>query len=208
MTSFNINELTSLHQDDDTKTTNTIQSMSKNHFVIDQLRNENSNANLDVGLNQPYLNFDDGYGIHKDIIDDEDKVGKVNNFKGDANQLFPRPYLTIPYTGSGKHHVDNESILYNSEITKNGRASNTLSGIYIEQQFDPLIPHVKKNVQNAQNIIPEDSANTWIRGGIDTSQIRKDFDFFNRCMDTDETRKILAEKKPFLFQSQNVQTDN
>lgn len=208
MASFNINELTSLQQDDDTKTINTVQSMSKTNFVIDQLRNETPNANLNMSLDQPYLNFDDGYGIHRDIVHEEDKIGKVNNFKGDDNQLFPRPYLTIPYTGSGKHHVDNESILYNSEVTRNGKASNNISGIYIEHQFDPLIPSVKSNIQNPKNIIPEDTLPTWNRGGIDTAQIRRDIDFFDRCLDTDETRKILVEKKPFMFNSQEVLTDN
>ena len=135
-------------------------------------------------------------------------MGKVSVFRGDENQLFPRPYLTIPYTGTGKYNVDDHSKLRSYDIASDNRASNSLSGVYIDHQYTPLVKNLKDNIQNPNNIIQEDTVSDWFRGGIDTSQIRKDIDFFERCLDEKKVQDILIEKKPYLTNEPILRTDN
>lgn len=195
-----VNGLTSLQQDSEYKQYDTIQSMSSAEYILKDNRDKNQN-NIDMATNQPMVNFSDGYGINQDKLNDEKRTGKVNNFKGDANQLFPRPYLTIPYTGMGNFEVNEESKLQGSHMTTEDKATNSLSGIDIEYQYTPLVKNLKDNIQNPNNIIQENSKKDWTRGGIDTTQIRKDLDYFDRCLDNEQVRNVLFKKKPYLHGS-------
>ena len=202
-----INKPTSLHQDNEFKKYSTIQSMSPADYVLKNTR-DNKNNVLELATNQPNINFKDGHGINQSNLNEKNTIGKLNNFKGDANQLFPRPYLTIPYTGMGEHKVNNESILKSPHITSDQRASNSLSGVHIEQQYMPLVKNLKDNIQNPDNIIQENSKKYWIRGGIDTSQIVKDIDYFDRCIDDKNIRDTLYKQKPYLHSKPNEITEN
>tara|TARA_B100000787_G_scaffold168445_1_gene157212 strand:- start:407 stop:1036 length:630 start_codon:yes stop_codon:yes gene_type:complete len=202
-----INELTSLQQDGNYKQYDTVQALSSNDYILKDF-NEIHPNNLNTGTNQPYLNFDDGHGINADLIDEEKREGKLNNFRGDANQLFPRAYLTIPYTGRGKYHVDIDSEIRSANMAGDDRACNSLSGVTIDHQFTPLVPSLKETIQNTKHLIPEDSVADWFRGGVDTTQIRKDIDFFERCLDDEKVRQILTKKKTYLTTEPVIRTDN
>jgi hypothetical protein len=202
-----VNKLTSLQQDENLKKYETIQAMGSGNYVLKDYTNI-FNKSEEIATSQPYVNFSDGHGISKDIIDKEKKVGKINNFRGDANQLYPRPYLTIPYTGKGNYDVDKHSEIRSYNISADDRACNSLSGVSIEQQYTPLVPNLKDNIQNPINIIQEDSVPDWYRGGIDTTQIRKDIDFFERCLDDEKVREILTNKKAYLTNKPVVRTNN
>jgi hypothetical protein len=202
-----INELTSLQQDDNFKKYDTVQALSGGEYMLTDFTEVHPN-NTKIATNQPYLNFEDGFGVNADLIDEEKREGKVNNFRGDANQLFPRPYLTVPYTGKGKYHVDIDSEIRSANIAGDDRACNSLSGVSIEHQYTPLVPNLKETIQNPKNLIPEDSVPDWFRGGVDTTQIRKDVDFFERCLDDQKVRDILTKKKTYLTSEPVLRTDN
>jgi hypothetical protein len=190
----------SLTCDDDYVQIDTIQSVSpfEYHVVENYHKNHEHPDHVENATNQATINFMDGYGIHPNFIDDEDKTGKVQVFNRDANQLFTRPFLTIPYMGRGVHNVDNESDLISGEDTFQSKSTNSLAGVHLENQFTPLLGHIEETIQNPIHLIPEDNNSNWIRGGIDTSQLRKDFDYFEKCNDSDEIKNQLVEKKSYL----------
>ena len=205
--SLEINKLTSLQYDENYRRHDTIQAMSTGVNVLTDFSTIHNNS-AELSLNQPNVNFSDGKGIRKDIIDEEKRIGKNNIFRGDANQLFPRPYLTIPYTGKGNYDVDSHSEIRSYHIAADARACNSLSGVTIEHQYTPLVPNLSDNIQNPKNIIQEDTVSDWYRGGIDTTQIRKDIDYFERCLDDKKLRDILTEKKTYLTNVPVIRTDN
>jgi hypothetical protein len=196
--SCQINKCVSLKCDNDTKTVDTIQSLSPADHILKDYNNVYSQNYMNVATDCPNVNFDDGKGLNPKFIDDELRVGKLGVHKGDTNQLFTRPFLTIPYMGKGKHFVDSESDLLNQETTLQKKQCNSLAGVFLKNQFTPLVPNLKDNIQNSNNIIPEDSRRDWVRGGIDTTQIRKDIDYFSRCNNDKTINDVLVEKKGYL----------
>ena len=191
-------QCTTLNCDDDTKMVDNIQSLSQADHILQDYNNIYSNNYMNIATNTPYVNFDNGFGLNPKDIDDELRVGKLGVHKGDTNQLFTRPFLTIPYIGKGKHFVDNESDLLNQETTLQNKQCNSLAGVFLKNQFTPLVPNLKDNIQNPTNIIPENSRNDWVRGGIDTTQIRKDIDYFSRCNNDKTINDVLVKKKAYL----------
>ena len=190
----------SLKCDDDFVEIDTIQSVSPFEYrVVDNYhKNHEHPDHIETATSQATINFVDGHGVSSEVIHDEDKAGKVQVFNRDANQLFTRPFLTIPYMGRGIHMVDNESDLLSGEDTFQGRSTNSLAGIHLENQFTPLLPNLKETIQNPKHLITEDNNINWIRGGIDTTQIRKDLDYFQKCMDSKNIKDQLVNKKGFL----------
>ena len=124
-----------------------------------------------VGTEAPFV-VDDGsklrIGLHK-------KYPKCNQ------QLFERPYKTVPYMGRGYLKVDEDSVLKFAEDTKIKRSSNTLSGVSLPNQFTPLIDHLSYNVQNPAHIIQESVDPGWVRSGQASRLIVRDTDYALRC---------------------------
>ena len=44
-----------------------------------------------------------------------------------------------------------------------------------------MVPKLKKEVQNTDHIIPEDSEKTWVRVVLPTRQIMRNIDYEKRC---------------------------
>ena len=66
------------------------------------------------------------------------EYGKVRKYPKCNNQLFERPYLTVPYMGRGSGNSEIETKLLPGEDTNQKRQCNTLSGITIDNYFTPL----------------------------------------------------------------------
>ena len=128
--------------------------------------------------------FKNGVGTENPcVVDDGSKlrIGLHKKYPKCNQQLFERPYKTVPYMGRGNLKADEESELKFAEDTKIKRSSNTLSGITIPQQYTPLIDHLSHNVQNVDHIVQESVAPSWRRGGSDTRLIVRDYDYAVRC---------------------------
>lgn len=139
----------------------------------------------ELSLQQPALNYRDGYGWTSNKgcnVDNDSKLRNANNLTNPrlVQQLFQRPYSTVPYMGRGEGNTCVESNLRSSEDTYQNRQCNTLSGIYVDR-FVPQIPCIKDNVQNPKNLIQEDTNNTWVRGGQPSRQIIRNRDYLNKC---------------------------
>ena len=195
--SFAVNGLTSVKQDDDYINFETAQSRGSGQYMLTDYNQNNLKSLVETAVCSPTVNFSDGNGKDQRHIDTDSKMifSKVRSEKKHQKQLFERPFKSMPYLGKGLHYVDDESYLVSAEPTRVGRQCSALSGVFIENQFTPLVPNLAEQVQNPYNIIPEDNDNKWIRGGISTRNIVKDIDYLRRCGNKEEKELFVQNKK-------------
>lgn len=140
-----------------------------------------------IAYSQPDINYRDGYGnssLNGCNIDKDSYMrnGSIITNKGNQpQQLFERPYLSIPYMGRGIGNSCTESELLTGEQTGSKRQCNTLSEITINNYFTPLVPCLENNIQNPQHLIPEVAKRGWVRGGVPSRQIIKNIDYGEKC---------------------------
>lgn len=141
---------------------------------------------IETAVENPMIQFRDGFGITECYMDDHSqlRIGKTKKNPKCPNQLFTRPYKTVPYMGRGSGDTSVESHIRVGEDTLIQKQCNTLSGITIpnvDPHQMPMIPHLKHNIQNAQHIIPHDALEGWVRGGAPSRQIVRDIEYLERC---------------------------
>ena len=143
----------------------------------------------DVQLSQPVINFQGGKGWMGEkgcLIDVDSKLRENNDKLTDKryiNQLTERPHLTTANLVKGYHDVDVESAVRGSISASDDRACNSLSGVTIGNYFTPMIPKLQDEVQNTVHIIPEDSMQSWVRGGLPSRQMQRNKDYLRRCQE-------------------------
>jgi hypothetical protein len=76
--------------------------------------------------------------------------------------------------GRGRGEATVESQLQMSQMIRTGKDCGTISDIFYENQFTPLIPFVAANVQNPVHLIEEVASKGWIHGGIPSRQWVRD----------------------------------
>jgi len=127
--------------------------------------------------------FTNGYDVAACVVDDSSKlrIGLQKRFPKCNQQLFERPYKTVPYMGKGYLKVDEDSELKFAEDTKIKKSSNTLSGISIGNYFTPLLGYLSENVQNPIHLIQESVDPSWVRSGVPSRTLVIDSDYATRC---------------------------
>lgn len=139
----------------------------------------------DLSLQQPVTNYRDGYGWTSNKgcnVDNDSYLRNSRNLTNlrEINQLNKRPFSTVPYMGRGYGNACLESRLLPGEDTNQKKSTNSLSGVYIDR-YTPQLPCIRDQIQNPQNIIPENSDPTWLRGGQPSRQIIRNKDYLNKC---------------------------
>ena len=77
--------------------------------------------------------------------------------------------------------MDVESEIRDSLIIKEKRTCGPLSGVStLDYTLTPMIDRLKEEVQNSKHIIPEDSMDSWIRGGLPSRQIVRNKEYMQR----------------------------
>lgn len=135
-----------------------------------------------IWAQNPTVNYSDGYGWSSCNVDVDSQLrkDKLTN-KNCIQELRHRPYPTVPYMGRGSGDACLESELRPGESTFQNKPCNNLAGVSIENQYTPMIPCLKQNIQNPKHIIPELSDNCWKRGGQDSRQLIRNIDYLNKC---------------------------
>lgn len=184
MNSFKINQLSSLEYDVDTMMADTAESRGPGVYQLTRHSEEQQQNYMKTALSEKDVNFKTGFGFN--MSNTEKYVpAKVSVHKGDCNQLFTRPFLTIPYMGKGQLNVDSESNLKSGDNGRTTKTCNNLSGLDMtDYHMVPLVKNIKDNIQNPIHYIPEMSEACWPRGGLDTNQVKLDNDYFGRCIDS------------------------
>ena len=134
-----------------------------------------------VGIYQN--NNRDGRGNY---IDNESILynGKKGNImtskkKKMGKNLPTRLFPGSPFMGSGQSSLKNpdlKSKLLKGEQTSVPKSKSNLTGIYINR-FIPMIPKLKKNIQDPNHIVPE----YWVRGGESTRNVVRNIDYLKNC---------------------------
>ncbi len=118
----------------------------------------------------------EGFGVNNAQIDSESVLKNQAEFKNNRclirNQA--RPFLTVPFMGSGRGNSDIESFLLHSEQVRQGKECGTVTEQAFDNVFTPMVPSLQQNIQNPHNLIPEVAAAGWIRGGIPSRQYVRD----------------------------------
>lgn len=185
---FNINNLTRTRDDQCYTTTRTLQSVSVcdyNTLAYKDCDCASKNVAA-VAMNEPTVNYRDGYGwtsVDGCNIDADSKLRNAHNLTNMRyiQQLYTPPYKTVPYMGRGYlSDAALETILQSGEDTHQKKQCNTLSGVYIDR-FVPLVPCLEQNVQNPVHLVEEVASRDWIRGGIPSRDIVRNTDYLMKC---------------------------
>lgn len=139
---------------------------------------------VETATNLPQVYFHNGYNTPSGCVIDESsilRVGKTRKYPKCPNQLFTRPYLTVPYMGKGPGNPYLETQLLPGEDTSQKRACNTLAEVTINNMFMPMVDHLHQNVQNPEHIIPEDALSGWTRGGNPSRLLVRDVSYLEKC---------------------------
>jgi hypothetical protein len=137
----------------------------------------------DVQLSQPNINFNGGFGWMGEngcLIDNDSDLRKntLTNLKY-INQLDR--VVNAGFYGKGPFDVDAESDIRDSRIVAEDRSCGPLSGSStLKYSLTPMIEKLSKEVQNTKHIIPEDSVNSWVRGGLPSRQIVRNKEYLKR----------------------------
>ena len=183
---FNINYKATSHDDKCFVDIDTRQSIGPGNYGITNLYDceclvPNTVKNATDNL---CMNFTNGYGTENAcVVDDGSKlrIGLHKKYPKCNQQLFERPYKTVPYMGKGVLAVNEETVLKFAEPTSIKRSSNTLSGISVPHQYTPLLDHLSFNIQNVDHIIQESVQSDWVRGGTLSRNVVRDTDYATRC---------------------------
>jgi len=170
----------------------TVQSLESGVYKLDNFYPDDCGQTKarDIQTSQIGINFNAGHEGGKSgcLVDDSSylKLFESTNLRN-INQLNTRLTLTTPYV-RGYFHVDEETKLINGDGTREHRSCNVLAGVSLLDHFyTPMVPRLKKEIQDPKHIIPEDSINTWKRGGVSTRQIMRNHDYYNRCNQNDKS---------------------
>ena len=118
----------------------------------------------------------EGFGVNNKEIDAESVLKNQPEFKNNRCivRSQARPFMTVPYMGTGRGNPDVESLLLHSEQVRQGKECGTVTEETFDQQYTPMIPSVRENIQNPKNLVPEVAASGWIRGGIPSRSYIRD----------------------------------
>ena len=183
---FNVNYKAMSHDDKCFIDINTRQSIGPGNYGVTNLYDcetlmPNTVKNATDNLCMPFKN---GVGTESPfVVDDGSKlrIGLHKKYPKCNQQLFERPYKTVPLMSKGVFKVDEDSVLKFAEPTSIKRSSNTLSGISIPHQYTPLVDHLYATVQDPLHIIQESVQSDWRRGGIDTQLLIRDVNYSVMC---------------------------
>ena len=99
------------------------------------------------------------------------------------NQLTTRLSSTTPNYSKGYYDVDTESIIRPGDFASDQKPCIGTTEATFGNYFLPMIPKLKTEVQDHKHIIPEDSKQDWVRGGLPTRQMIRNEDYLRRCQE-------------------------
>jgi hypothetical protein len=128
-----------------------------------------------LAVNNALVYAREGFGANNSQIDSE-SVLLHSEFKNNRCLIRAqaRPFLTVPYMGTGRGNSDVESVLLHSEQVRQGKECGGVTEVGFDGVFEPLIKPVKDNIQNPKHLVEEVAANGWIRGGLPSRAYARD----------------------------------
>jgi hypothetical protein len=136
-----------------------------------------------LATSQPCINYTGGFGLGAGgcNVDDSSKllIGTIQTNPKSRIDLFQRPFATVPYLGRGSVDPLLEAQIQQGETNTNKRTVTRLTEkSYAKYHTTPMIPDVKQNIQNPNNLIEGVASDGWIRGGLPSRELTRDKDFY------------------------------
>jgi hypothetical protein len=136
-----------------------------------------------LATTQPGINYSGSFslGVGGCNVDDSSKllIGGIQTHPKTRIDLFGRPFATVPFLGRGSVDPILESQIQQGEAITNKRSVTRLTEkSYLKFHTTPLIPEVKKNIQNPSLMIEGIASEGWIRGGVPSRELTRDRDFY------------------------------
>lgn len=165
------------------------QYMLRNHYACDC----GIERSQEIALSHPQMQFRDGYGAVGQrgcMVGSDTRLRNGIELTHDKapQQLFERPYLSVPYMGRGVGDPCTENSLQEGEDTSQKRQCNTLAGVSLPHVFSPLVPCLRDTIQDPVHLVEEANREDWIRGGYPSRQWIKNTWYCRRCQKTDFCR--------------------
>jgi hypothetical protein len=188
---FNLNKKASLKDDPVAIDLDIIQSQGPGNYFLDNTYGcdcGQQNAR-DVQLSQVTVNFNGNFGWMGEkgcMIDTDTSLRQNQDLLTNKNyiqQLAEPLFLTTADVSKGYFDVDTDTVIKNSLQTTLDKPCNALSEVTIGNYFTPLIPKLRDEVQDLKHIIPENSMDSWIRGGLPSRQMQRNEDYLRRCQE-------------------------
>lgn len=143
------------------------QSVGPGRYVTTNLVPSATNVNP-LAVQEYMLYPREGFGMNNAFIDSDSVLRNQAEFKNNKclirNQA--RPFLSVPYMGGGRGNADVETLLLHSEQVRQGKECGTVTETQFDGVYTPMIPNLKENIQNPNNLITEDASPGWVRGGL------------------------------------------
>jgi len=184
---FEIHGLTRLREDSDYRARKQQDSLIPGNYSVSNYHDCHTEApyTKELSLQQAGTFYRDGHGwtsTDGTNVDNDSKLRNARNLTNikEIHQLTERSHLTTPYMGRGKGNATIESVIRGGDTTFQHKSCNSLSGAFIDR-YVPQIPSIRNNIQNPNNIIPENSDPSWLRGGQPSRQIIRNKDYLNKC---------------------------
>ena len=182
---FLLNTKASLNSDKASINHEVNQSLGPGHYNTDNTFSCNCGLTKarDLQLKQPNVNLNGGFGWMGEngcMIDNDSQLrgNKLTNKKY-INQLDQRHNLG--FFGKGPYKVDVESQIRDSLVISDKRTCGPLSGVStLDYTITPMIDRLASEVQNIKHIIPEESMDAWVRGGLPSRQIVRNKEYMKR----------------------------
>ena len=138
-----------------------------------------------LATTQPGIMYNGGYnsGAGGCNIDNSSKllIGSIQTHPKSHIDLFQRPFATVPFLGRGAVDPTLESQIQQGEAITNKRTITQLTEkSHLKYHTTPMIPSVKENIQNPNNLIESSAAEGWIRGGVPSRELTRDTDYNNK----------------------------
>lgn len=174
-TSWNINRMTHARDDACGLQSYYAQSVGPGRYITTNLVPRASGVNP-VSVDQLLIYPREGYGWNNASIDADSVIRNQPGFKNNRCQTRAqaRPFLSVPYMAGGRGNQDLETLLQHSEQVRMGKECGTVTEQFFPQQFTPMIPILKDNIQRPSNLVEEVAAPGWIHGGIPTRSYLRD----------------------------------
>jgi hypothetical protein len=181
VTDFKFNELGRIGNDGCCIDQNSIQNvLACNYTLQNYFSQDCSMKNVKaLAVTQPCINYSGSYGmgIGGCNVDESSDllIGSIQTHPKSRIDLFGRTFATVPYLGRGSVEPILESqILQGESVTNKKTITRLPEKNYMRYHTTPLIPEVKKNIQNTDLMIEGDAAEGWIRGGIASRSLTRD----------------------------------
>jgi hypothetical protein len=103
----------------------------------------------------------------------------VMTHDGHRMQLDTRLFPGSPFMAQGQSTLKNTDLstrLLVGQETRSQKSQGSTNDVSIDN-FIPLLPCIKDNVQNTKHIIPE----YWVRGGMSTRSVIRNIDYVKSC---------------------------